>query len=424
MAGESWHAAEHHRADVPKVRFVAVTGSCGKTTTVTLAHQIVSGSLVGTASREDANCAEPLAQAILNVSAGDDYCIQEVGAWGPGTIDPALALVRPDVGVVTNVRRDHFSAFRGLSQTRQEKAKAIAVLPRDGTAILNADDERVASMAALTRARVLTFGRARSDLRASEITANWPQPLRFRLTHDGVSRLVGTRLIGEHGLGSALAALAIGLALDIALDDLIARLEQADPPSRRMTVHEGADGVTFIRDDFKAPSDSLADIVSFMAKASATRKIAVVGQISDYPGRSRRTYTEFVNAARSVVDEIVLVGERAEQLWGEGPLKLSTRPGSNGRVTVFATVKAATDALRDQLRTGDLVLLKASGVADHLERILLARAIPVTCWDAHCGRVHACDSCGLLTNQVSLASGPSMKSSDWRSATTTRLATR
>src|SRR5687768_14875901 len=54
VVAESWHAADHHRAGLSNVRFVAVTGSCGKTTTVKLAHQIVSGSLRGTASPEDA----------------------------------------------------------------------------------------------------------------------------------------------------------------------------------------------------------------------------------------------------------------------------------------------------------------------------------------------------------------------------------
>lgn len=398
MAGESWHAAERHRADLSNVRFVAVTGSCGKTTTVSLAHQIVSGSLSGTASREDANCAEPLAQCIVGVNPDDDYCLQEVGAWGPGTIEPALALVRPDVGVVTNVRRDHFSAFHGLAHTRHEKAKLIAALPPEGFAVLNADDERVAWMATVTRARVLTFGRCRSDLRASDVTAVWPRSLSFRLKYDGASYVIGTRLIGEQGLGSALAALAIGLALGVELEVLVERLAMANPPPRRMTVHASADGVTFIRDDFKAPSDSLAEVTSFMASASAIRKIAVVGQISDYPGRSRRIYTEFLNAARTVFDEIVFVGERAEELWGSGPLE---RPEDSGaRVSVFGTVRGAAEELQTRLRPGDLVLLKASGVADHLERILLARSLPVSCWEAHCGRVEACDTCNALTNPV------------------------
>ena len=174
-----------------------------------------------------------------------------------------------------------------------------------------------------------------------------------------------TRLVGEQALGSALAALSIGLALGVELEPMIERLEHAEPAPRRMSVHEGPDGVTFIRDDFKAPSDSMADVIHFMAHATARRKVAVVGQISDYPGRSRRTYTEFVDAASSVFDEILLVGERAWQLWGEQTS--DRRPAGKRRVSVLATVQRAATWLERELRPDDLVLLKASGVADHLE---------------------------------------------------------
>ena len=73
-----------------------------------------------------------------------------------------------------------------------------------------------------------------------------------------------------------------------------------------------------VRDDFKAPSDSLSEVLRFLARARAARKVLVVGRISDYPGRSRPVYTTLASAAIAVVDLLVFVGERPEGLWG-GP---------------------------------------------------------------------------------------------------------
>ena len=95
-------------------------------------------------------------------------------------------LIRPDVGVVLNVRRDHYSSFAGLTRTQAEKSKVVACLPAHGTAILNADDALVLDMRHRTRAAVVTFGRHHdADFSARDISANWPDRLRFTLLANG-----------------------------------------------------------------------------------------------------------------------------------------------------------------------------------------------------------------------------------------------
>ena len=401
MSGSSWRDAASHRRDVRGVTFIGVTGSCGKTTTVRLTAHVLAGSYAGTASAEDANCGGGLAATVLAVTPTDRFCVQELGAWGPGTLDASLAVVRPEVGVVTNVRRDHLSAFRTLEATQQEKSKLIAALPSDGTAILNVDDPRVAAMAELTSAQVVTFGRtASAAVRASNVGARWPDRLSFDVANRGRTERVQTRLLGEEGLGSALAAIAIGTALGVPLDAIASRLATAEPPSRRMTATTLPDGVTFVRDDFKAPSDSLGASLDFLREADAARTIFVVGRISDYGGRSRPTYTAFAEQATRDVDELVFVGERAHELWGSGQTPWTARP-ARARVSVFRTVEEASRWLQPELRRGDLVLLKASGPADHLERLLLDRTVGVTCWLPDCGLVVGCDDCPHLTAAAS-----------------------
>jgi UDP-N-acetylmuramoyl-tripeptide--D-alanyl-D-alanine ligase len=414
--GVDLHAeARRHRAALTGVAFVAVTGSCGKTTTKDLIASVLATRHRGGKSSGSNNCGTDVAADLLAVRANDEFFVQELGAWGPGTLDPGIDLIRPHIAVVTNLRNDHYSAFHGPRGAQTEKGKLVACLPATGTAVLNWDDPYVRELAGVTSARLLSFGRSdRAVLRATDVTSQWPAPLSFRVIHGRKQIHVRTRLFGEHLLGSALAALAVGIVFDLPLPEAAAALEGAEPTPRRMTPVAHPDGVTFIRDDFKAPADSIPDVLRFLRTATANRTVAVLGRISDFPGRSRRTYTTIARQAVADLDAVVFVGERAVDLWGEQhsaamadqaqlrhQLDLTEsdldHPAPPGDMYVFGLVETASRFLSTYLRAGDLVLLKASGPTDHLERILLSRQQPVSCWLASCGRLTSCDVCDLLT---------------------------
>jgi UDP-N-acetylmuramoyl-tripeptide--D-alanyl-D-alanine ligase len=403
--------ARRHRTRLAAVTVVAVTGSCGKTTTKELTAAVLSGLGRGTSSTGSDNCGDDVARDLLSVRPDDRYYVQELGAWGPGTLDAGIDLVRPDLAVVTNLRNDHYSAFHGPAGARAEKGKLVACLPPSGHAVLNADDPGVRQLADRSRAPVAWFGRDRSaDLRATEVSSAWPEPLSFRAYHRGRGVPVRTRLHGEHLLGSALAAIAVGLLLGRSLEQAATALAAAEPPARRMTAVTGADQVTFVRDDFKAPVDSIPEVIDFLNAATADRRLAVFGRISDYPGRSRRAYSQAARLALTALDGVVFVGRRAVELWGERTDR--TREAQDrlrreiglpadhgpipGEMYALGSVADASRFLSGYLRGGDLVLLKGSGPTDHLERIMLSRYRPVTCWRAGCGRTHSCDGCELL----------------------------
>jgi UDP-N-acetylmuramyl pentapeptide synthase len=401
-------AARIHRALLDEVVFVAVTGSCGKTTSKDLITAVLASRYRGRGSLDSTNCGTDLAVDLLAVRPDDQFFVQELGAWGAGTLEPGIDLVRPHIAVVTNLRNDHYSAFRGPRGAQAEKGKLVACLPATGTAVLNWDDPYVRELAHRTPARVLSVGRAEdAELRAIEVTARWPEPLSFRAVHGGDDVRVRTRLHGEHLLGSALAALAVGLAFGLPLPQTAAALAAAEPTPRRMSPVTHPDGVTFIRDDFKAPADSIPEVLRFLDQATAARKIAVFGRISDFAGRSRRTYTAVAHRALTTADTVVFVGTRATDLWDEQHggsatdqqrirQQLDLSAGSTAELYVFGSVRQASSFLSGYLRRGDLVLLKGSGPTDHLERILLSRQQAVTCWATDCGRLTSCDACTLL----------------------------
>jgi UDP-N-acetylmuramyl pentapeptide synthase len=410
---DQYAEALRHRDRLSRVTVIAVTGSCGKTTTKNLVAHVLRAGLRGHASTGSANCGADVAADVLRSRPDDDFYVQELGAWGPGTLSAGLALIQPRIGVVTNLRHDHYSAFHGPRGAQAEKGRLVSGLPSDGTAVLNWDDPYVRELADRTTAEVLSIGRAASAvLRAEDVSSWWPEPLTFRAVLGRRSAPVRTRLHGEHLLGSALAALAVGITLGRSLEEAAASLGTAPPTARRMEVLEGPDGVTWVRDDYKAPADSMPEVLDFLRTARATRKVAVIGRLSDFPGRSRPTYIWAAQQALAVADIVIFVGDRAGELWGRHPTPVTgtalagaeldpRTPDGQGRgrgvMYVCPTVAQASDLLRSLGRIGDLVLLKGSGPADHLERVMLSRYGPVSCWLAHCGRVVCCDDCEQRT---------------------------
>jgi UDP-N-acetylmuramyl pentapeptide synthase len=420
--------ARRHRTHLANVVVIAVTGSCGKTTTKDLTAAILASRFKGSKSEDTKNCGLDLAATVLAAHPDDDFLVQELGAWGPGTLDAGIEFVRPEIAIVTNLRNDHYSSLRGPRGAQAEKGKLVASLPSTGVAVLNWDDPLVRELSSWTTARTLSFGRSQdAEMRAWGISSRWPEPLSFSVSHRGETICVRTRLLGEHLLGSALAAFSIGILFGMTLDETAAALASAEPTFRRMSPVTASDGVTFIRDDWKAPADSISEALSFVKSAIAQRKIAVLGRISDCPGRSRHMYNRVAREAMSALDAVVFVGERATQLWGEqksvsltaqGELRRRVKLAPNdvpealadgedsrlGDMLVFNTVRDADAFLQDYLRAGDLVLVKGSGPADHLERLILTRGQGVTCWLRQCGKLYPCDVCDLVRAPESVGS--------------------
>jgi UDP-N-acetylmuramoyl-tripeptide--D-alanyl-D-alanine ligase len=380
-----------HRSRLRDVTFIGVTGSAGKTTTKNFAAAVLATTFPGRKSRHSRNDPYDIARAVRGVRGGDRFAVMELGATNPGDLDGLLALVRPRIGVVTNIGTDHYSAYGSADAIAAEKGKLIRALPPDGVAILNADDPRVLAMRDGFTGRVLTFGlHPEATVRAEAISASWPDRLAFTLVHGAARVRVQTQFCGTHWISSALAAVAVGLALGVPLDAAARALEGVPPFQGRMSPVALPEGVTFIRDDWKASVHTIPPALDYMRQARAPRKVAIIGTIADTMGDAGAIYVSMAKRAIASTDLVCFVGPRASSA-----LRAKTHPGDD-RIRAFATARGAAEFMEDFLRPGDLVLLKGSNTADHLYRIILARTRGVACWRADCMRNLFCDECSLL----------------------------
>lgn len=347
--------ARTHRRRLKNTAFVGVTGSVGKTTTKELAAAVLGTELTGTWSQANHNALANLGRTILRTRRRHGYCVLEVAAWYPGSVARIARLVQPTIAVVTRIGLDHYTAFRSREATALEKRALVDALPSDGCAVLNADDPLVIAMAEGFEGRVVSFGESpAATLRATEIRSVWPDPLTFRVHHEGRDWPVRTRLHGKHVSLAVLAALGVGVAVGVPIERALEAVEAFEPVPGRMSPvnHRGA---TFMRDDAKASLWSFPPVLEFLSDAHAERKLFVVGTISDYSGPGSRRYRALAEEALGVVDKIVFVGPNSRHA-------LRARGDVAERVHAFETLAEAREYLNGELRPGDLILLKGSRV--------------------------------------------------------------
>jgi UDP-N-acetylmuramoyl-tripeptide--D-alanyl-D-alanine ligase len=355
----------------PDVTVVGITGSAGKTTTKDLAAQLIETLGPTVAPRESFNneIGHPL--TVLKITDQTRYLVSELAARGPGHITELCEIAPPRLGAVLCVGHAHAGEFGSLEAIAAAKGELPAALPADGIAILNADDHRVAAMAARTKARVVTFGRsAGADVRADEVSTDALGRPRFRLVTRGAAASVQLQLYGEHQVENALAAAATAAELGMPVADVAAGLSAAVERSRwRMEVTRLPDGVTVINDAYNANPDSMRAALAALATiARGRRAFAVLGYMSELGDDAERLHEE-VGAAAAAVDPagLIVVGEDAAPIL----VGAKSAPYWQGEPVWVDDVAAAVRAARDRLRDGDVVLVKASHSIG-LERVALA----------------------------------------------------
>ncbi|MCB1273705.1 MAG: UDP-N-acetylmuramoyl-tripeptide--D-alanyl-D-alanine ligase [Leucobacter sp.] len=351
-----------------RLRIVGITGSNGKTTTKNLVAAMAErlGPTVASIKSFNNEVGGPL--TMLRVTAETKTLVAEMGASAEGEISRLTAMAPPDIGVVLSVGLAHAGEFGGIEATFRTKSEMVRDLDESAVAVLNRDDPRVAMMAELTRARVVTFGlHAEADVRASEVQPS-AEGTSFVLHAPGpggetASRAVRFRVLGEHHVMNALAAATVGLTLGLPLDEVVEVLEAATLAAPgRMQVLGGRDGITIINDAYNASPDSMnaaLKTLALVAKLGA-RTVAVLGAMSELGELSGEAHDRIgLQAVRLRISELVVVGDAARRLH----ISAINEGSWDGESVFFSDPDAAFAYLLDTLKPGDTVLVKSSNAA-------------------------------------------------------------
>ncbi|XVS63049.1 UDP-N-acetylmuramoyl-tripeptide--D-alanyl-D-alanine ligase [Actinosynnema sp. CA-299493] len=356
--------ARHVTDRLADLTVVGVTGSSGKTSTKDLIAQVLAP--LGPTIAPPGSFNNELGHPWTALRADEDtrFLVLELSARGIGHIAELCRVAVPRVGAVLNVGSAHVGEFGSRENIALAKGELVEALPEDGVAILNADDPLVAGMAGRTKAKVVLVGENPSaQVRAVDVELDEQARARFTLVTPAGEAAVRLAVHGPHQVGNALTAAAIAIELGATPDQVAESLGTAARVSaHRMAVSERPDGVTIVNDAYNANPESVRAALKSLATISrsttpARRSWAVLGPMAELGADSIRAHDEIGRlAVRLDINKLVVVGQDARAMHQGAHLE-----GSWGEeAIVVPDVSAAVELLRDQVRPGDVVLVKAS----------------------------------------------------------------
>lgn len=369
---------------------IGVTGSVGKTTTKdAIAHVLLQHASVRK-SEKSFNSEIGLPLAILglpnawmspwgwlkNILSGiriaylakefPKVLVLEIGADKPGDIAQAMEWIHPYIGVLTRLpdRPVHVENFPTPELVREEKAKLISALPKDGIFVANADDERVMKLAEHALMRVISYGFSSSATVWGSNMAIAYHPITKQPRGMSMDVKYGNELVtvhidgvlGEHILGSALAAIAVAIARGVNFIDAAKDVEGWKTAPGRMRIISGKNGSTIIDDSYNASPVAMRAALDTLKVIPAAHRIAVLGDMLELGKYSDEEHRAVGAYAASFVTGLVVVGQRA-RLMAEAAIAAGL-PADH--VRIFSNSVEAGEALAREIGEGDVLLVKGS----------------------------------------------------------------
>jgi UDP-N-acetylmuramoyl-tripeptide--D-alanyl-D-alanine ligase len=356
--------AAKYREDF-RLPVVAVAGSNGKTGTKELIAAVLRQKYKTLWSEASFNNDIGVPLTLLKLEREHQVAVLEAGTNHPGELEPLIKMIRPDYGVITSIGREHLEYFGDLAGVAQEEGELAALLPPTGTLVVSGDDPWTGALLERTRAAVIKVGlKGGNHWQASDLRLD-TQGVTFGVTgpKPEFSGTFRVRLLGRHQAVNALFAIALGAEFGLHREQIQRGLEECRPAKMRLELWE-LNGIRVLDDAYNANADSMGIALQTLQDLPCKgRRVAVLGDMAELGAYSDAAHQEVgQRAAELGVGQLFVVGKMA------GVMARGARNAGLNRVLEFAEVETAANAVKQFLKSGDVVLLKASR-ATRLERI-------------------------------------------------------
>lgn len=363
------------------IQVIAITGSVGKTLTQNAINAVLAQKFKIAVGEENLDPTFRIPKTILKTKPWYQKLILEFGVEHPGDMDHYLQIVKPDIAVVTSIAPTHIKYFGSVHGVFDEKSKIVSALPKEGFAVLNADDPYVAKMANLTHAKVMWFGKKAKD---GVKISHYKQDLTgatFRLHFKGRMATVSWKVVGSHQLVSANAAATVGIICGLTVKQIAKGLSQTKVPEHRLQLIT-KNGRTIIDDTYNSSPKAAKKSIRTLTELGKSRfKIAVLGEMKDLGDLSEKEHKALgTQVAKTKINLLITLGPTAKLVSDS-----AKKSGFAGRTYNVSSPAQALKYIKSVTSKKQLILVKSSRHA-HFERVvnaLLSKPTAIHCY--HCG---------------------------------------
>ena len=331
---------------------VAITGSVGKTTTKDMISAVLAMKYNTLKTQGNFNNDIGLPITVFRLEKKHEAAVLEIGMSHMGEIRYLASIAKPDVAVITNIGMSHIENLGSQENIYYSKLQICDFMNKDGLLVVNGDDKYLTRH--FDRCRVVTCGieNKNCDLVAKNIKNLGIEGTKFTVKVDGENHEVYVKIPGVHNVYNALIAIAVGRHYNIPMKDIIDGIREFLLTSMRMEIRD-YNNVTVINDCYNASPDSMRAALSVLHDMKAKRKIAVLGDVLEMGTFAEKALYE-VGLSIEGIDMLVTVGDNSRFI-----ARGASFAGIKNTKS-FKTNKEAIECLKEYLKPGDAVLVKAS----------------------------------------------------------------
>lgn len=299
--------------------------------------------------------------------------VLELAADHPGDLRPLMKLIKPTIGVLTSAAPEHLEFFGDENDVVDEESLVVRLLPPTGTAVVNIDDPRIATVAGTLTCKVITYGWSQEAMvRAESVTVTkddcvLPDGMVAKISIDGSTIPIALPgVLGRHQVYPIMAAIAVGRAVGDEVMSIVQSLSTYVPPAGRMRLFHGRDGSLLIDDSYNASPEAVQAALRTLHELEVPgARIAVLGQMSELGSAAAEWHDRIGREAAALrLQTLITVGSLAERI-GTAAIQAGMKPEQIHNV---ATAEAAAALIQPMLAPGVAVLLKGSRYASRLEK--------------------------------------------------------
>ena len=351
--------------DSLRIRRVAVTGSVGKTSTRDMIYYVLSEKFNCGRNLKNFNNNIGLPISIFQFDENTEAAVLEMGMDAFGEIEYLSGIVKPEIGVITNIGIAHMEKLgsrEGIFRAKMEITKNILPEEEGGTLVFAGDDEFLTKERTAGDYSQVEVGTGKNaDLRVSDVQDHGIEGISFMIESRNGDDIETTRIelptAGAHNAANAAIALAVGQRLGVSIAEGAEGLRKAELTGSRLRKIEGA-SIRIIDDTYNANPASMMSALDVLSRSECKRRVAILGDMFELGSDEKTLHRNVGSHAKSLgIDQVITIGDLAANI----------AEGAGGEH--FADKKAFLAVIEKYIEPGDLVLVKASR-GMHLEEIV------------------------------------------------------
>jgi UDP-N-acetylmuramyl pentapeptide synthase len=285
--------------------------------------------------------------------------VLEYGIDHPGDMDDLLAIVQPQLAVLTTVGISHKEFFKTQEAIAFEKGKMAAGLPSSGIFIYNADDVHVAEQTKRTQAHLVSFGKANADVLLEMVEEKLEYPPATRLSIKTPTRelKITVPVVGVAHESAVLAAVAVAEALEVETDLIIKGLANYRAMPGRLNLIAGIKRTILIDDTYNAAPLSTLEALKLLGRFPNPIKVAVLGDMLELGDATDEGHAQVGQFAASLnLQKLITVGTLGKKI-AEAALAAGM---PTERITSFSNSQEAAEVVLNGIEQESVILIKGS----------------------------------------------------------------